>query len=294
MNILGKVGGVGAILGVLAVGIAFDGYFITQEGTVDSVKRNGKFERIAPPGLNFKIPLIESRTTIDTKIRKNYEEMPVSTSREMPAIGKISMNWKAKPGSIKNIIKEHGTLEKYEATILDPVLRDATKSIIAKHSAGELTTQRDSVKAKILGELLEAFSKEPIVVLGLNLEDVKFPDNYLESIAIKQAAKNEKDAEAFRLEKQALQAEQETNTKKARAAGNLALDIAKAKGIKLLGEAEAEAIDAKGRALKGNPLIVELVKAENWNGSYLTTGIGQGANTLMDLRQPATGTKGHQ
>lgn len=41
---------------------------------------------------------------------------------------------------------------------------------------------------------------------------------------------------------------------------------AAAAAIEMKGEAEAKAIKAKAEALKNNPLIVELTKAQNWNG----------------------------
>ena len=45
--------------------------FITKEGHVDVVKRFGKAISVAQPGLNFKIPLIDTTDTIEIRTRKN-------------------------------------------------------------------------------------------------------------------------------------------------------------------------------------------------------------------------------
>jgi regulator of protease activity HflC (stomatin/prohibitin superfamily) len=46
---------------------------------------------------------------------------------------------------------------------------------------------------------------------------------------------------------------------------------AQAQSVKLQGEAEASAIDARGKALRDNPQLVSLVAAEKWNGVLPTT-----------------------
>ena len=89
-----------------------------------------------------------------------------------------------------------------------------------------------------------------------------------------------------KLAKQALTAQQEVNTAKAKADGIKAIAKAEADAIALKGAAEATAIDAKAKALRDNPLIVELTKAQNWNGnlpsSYTAMG-DAGALPILDI-----------
>jgi regulator of protease activity HflC (stomatin/prohibitin superfamily) len=46
---------------------------------------------------------------------------------------------------------------------------------------------------------------------------------------------------------------------------------ADAEAIRLRGEAEADAIQARGEAIRANPLLIDLTKAENWNGQLPST-----------------------
>ena len=59
---------VSTVIGLAVAATIFDGYFITQEGTRDVVKRTGQIVRQVAPGLHFKIPIIESVITVDVKI----------------------------------------------------------------------------------------------------------------------------------------------------------------------------------------------------------------------------------
>jgi regulator of protease activity HflC (stomatin/prohibitin superfamily) len=51
---------------------------------------------------------------------------------------------------------------------------------------------------------------------------------------------------------------------------------AQADSVKLQGDAEAHAINARGKALRDNPALIQLVQAEKWDGKLPTTmGPGQ-------------------
>ena len=102
---------------------------------------------------------------------------------------------------------------------------------------------------------------------------------------MKQTEKNLADAEVFKLEKQNLEAQRAVNTANAEAQSITVKAKAEADAIKLKGEAEAKAIEAKSKALQGNPLIVELTKAQQWNGALPTYSLGEGSNFLLDMRK---------
>lgn len=56
---------------------------------------------------------------------------------------------------------------------------------------------------------------------------------------------------------------------------------AAAKAIKLRGEAEAAAIDARGKALRDNPALVALTQAERWDGKLPTTMVPNGSVPML-------------
>jgi len=289
------------IITKIVIGLLFfiitliNSFYTVNEGHIGVIKRFSEAISQVEPGLHWKIPFVDSVNEIEIRTRKNVETMPVATKEQMRAQATVSVNWTVKKAFVLDLYKKYGSLEQFEDRILDPKLRTMTKESIAKYTAEDNINKREVVSALIYDNFLKVVSDYPIIVDTLQYEDIKLPEKYLKSIDEKQTAKNERDAEKFRLEKQAQVAQQAVNTAnaqrdaaKARADGQ-AYKIeteakAEADSIKLKGIAEAEAIKAKAKALKSNPLIVELTKAQNWNGQLPTTVMGDGQGVLMDLR----------
>ena len=260
-------------------------FFITKEGHVDVVKRFGKAISVAQPGLNFKIPLIDTTDTIEIRTRKNVEEMSAATAEQMPVSATVSMNWSANQETILDLYKAYGSLEQFEFRVIDPKFRAITKESIAKFTAEETINKRDQVEQRLRDYLTTATQDLPIKISSLNIENIELPKNYLQSIEVKQTEKNLADAEVFKLEKQNLEAQRAVNTANADAQSITLRAKAEADAIKLKGEAEAKAIEAKSKALQGNPLIVQLTQAQQWDGKLPTHMMGEGSNFLLDMRK---------
>ena len=274
------------ILGtVFSVIVLLTSFFITKEGHVDVVKRFGKAIYVAQPGLNFKIPLIDTTDTIEIRTRKNVEEMSAATAEQMPVTTTVSMNWAVESQTVLDLYKAYGSLEQFEQRVIDPKFRAIAKESVAKFTAEETINKRDLVEQRLRDSLIQALQDLPIKISSLNIENIELPKNYLQSIEVKQTEKNLADAEVFKLEKQNLEAQRAVNTANAEAQSITVKAKAEADAIKLKGEAEAKAIEAKSKALQGNPLIVELTKAQQWNGALPTYSLGEGSNFLLDMRK---------
>ena len=292
---MGKKAIILTIIGTVGFFAFMSSMYTVNEGHIGVIKRWSEAIAQVDPGLHFKMPFIDTVEEVEIRTRKNVEKMPVSTKEQMRAEAIVSTNWTVKKEFVLQLYKQYGSLAQFEERILDPKLRTMSKENISKFTAEENINKREVVSGNIYASLAESMASYPVTVDTLQYEDIKLPEKYLKSIDDKQTAKNERDAEAFRLAKQAQVAQQKVNTAnaerdaaKARADGE-AYKIEKeaeahAKSISLKGKAEAEAIKAKAAALKSNPLIVELTKAQNWNGALPTTMMGDGQGVLMDLR----------
>lgn len=291
---------IGRIIAIPVVAVAtiigiFSSWFITPEGHVDVVKRFGEAKYIANPGLNWKIPLVDTTTTIEIRTRKNSEKMSAATSEQMPVTVVASMNWTVKKSDVLNLFKDYGSLEQFESRVIDPKFRSVVKESVAKYKAEETIGKRDQVTNRVRDEFIASAIKLPIDVSAINIENISLPAAYLKSIETKQTEKNLADAEVFKLQKQNLEAQRAVNIANAekesamkRAEGKAYSITVQAKAeaskIEMLGKAEATKIDAITKAMKANPQYVKLVEMQRWNGSYVTTGIGTGSGVLMDLR----------
>ncbi len=270
------------------------GIYTIEEGHVGIVKRWGKAVSAVEPGLNFKMPYMETVEEIEIRARKNEEVLAASTSETMPITVTVSINWAVIKEQALDMYVNYGGLSQFESRILDPRLRSATKEAIAKHPADRIIQQREVIIGDIQTSLNKTMHGFPVELDSVQLENLKLPENYLQAIGEKQREKELAKAEEHRLTKQQHTAQQAVNTanadrdsQRARADG-MAYEIntiaeAEAKAIKLRGAAEAEAIEKKAQAIANNFTLVEYTRALNWDGKLPATVMGEGTNILWGM-----------
>ena len=271
-----------ALVTILLLSMSF---YTVDEGHVGIVKTFGEAKKQTNPGLHFKVPFIDSVEEIEVRTRKNEEKMPSSTEEQMPVTVEVSVNWTVDKTAALDMFRNYGGLSQFENRILDPRFRSAVKSVIPKYKAEQLIQDRASAINNIEAALLEEMKEFPLTVDNVQIENIVLPQKYIQSIQTKQTEKNLADAEKHKLERQRLEALREVNTADAKAQGIVKVAEAEANAIKLKGEAEAAAIEAKAKALRDNPLIVELTKAQTWNGQLPQTVLGEGGMPILDMRK---------
>ncbi len=294
----GKRGVLGVIMLLailLAIGFSMAlAMYTVEEGHVGIVKRFGEATEQVNPGLHVKIPFVDTVEILEIRTRKNVEKLNASTHEQMPVRAEVSINWTVKRDQAFELFKRYGGLSQFESRILDPKLRSAAKDALARYKAEEIIQNRSRVIAQIEELLIDATKGYPVKLDSAQLENLDLPQKYIQSIETKQTEKNLAAAEKHRLERQNLEAQREVNTANAkRDAAKATADgkayaikteaVADAEAIKLRGSAEAEAIQKKAEALSDSHLLVDYVRAQQWNGQLPQTIMGSGQNILWNM-----------
>ncbi len=281
------------IIAILAF-IGYQSVYTVDEGHVGIIKRFGEATEQVNPGLHGKLPFIDSIEVLEIRTRKNVERLNASTHEQMPVTAEVSINWTVIRDQAFDLFKDYGGLLQFEQRILDPKLRSAAKDALARYKAEELIQNRSHVIGQIEQLLVEAMKDYPVKLDSAQLENLTLPAKYIQSIETKQTEKNLAAAEKHRLERQNLEAQREVNTAmaqrdaaKAHADGK-AYAIqkeaeAEAGAIKVKGFAEAAAIREKSKALSQSTMLVDYVKAQQWNGQMPSTIMGSDQNVLWSL-----------
>lgn len=264
--------------------LMFSSVYTVNEGHIGIVKRFSEAKTQVNPGLHFKVPFIDSVEEIEVRTRKNEEKMASSTREQMPVTLVVSVNWTVDKSAALDLFRQYGGLPQFEARILDPRFRSATKDVIPKYDAEQLIQDRASAIQAIEVSFIEEMASFPVSVDNIQIENIVLPMKYLTSVETKQTEKNLAAAEKHKLARQNLEAQRAVNTAKAKADGIELVAIAEAKAIKIKGLAEAEAITAKAKALGNNPLIVKLTEAQNWDGKLPATMLGGDNMPILDMR----------
>ena len=284
------------VIGLIVVAILWSALYTIDEGHVGIVKRFGEATTQVSPGLHYKIPIADTVNELEIRTRKNSEALKASTFEQMPVQVEVSVNWTVNRTEAFELYKNYGGLDQFENRILDPRLRSATKDALARFKAEQIIQNRGQVISKIEDTLAEAMGDFPVKLDSVQIENLVLPAKYLQSIETKQTEKNLAAAEKHRLERQKLEAQREVNTaeaqrdaEKARADGSAyAITVeaqAQAEAIRVKGIAEAETMQKKSNAIKNNKILVDNVKALQWNGQMPTTVMGSGQDILWNMKE---------
>ncbi|MNP43227.1 hypothetical protein D3C76_1370320 [compost metagenome] len=132
-----------------------------------------------------------------------------------------------------------------------------------------------AIKATITG---------PVIIDSVQVENIDFSDAYEKAIEARMAAEVQVKTREQQLATEQVQAQIRVTQAQAEADSQVAQAKADALATELRGKAEAEAIKARAQALASNQNLVELTKAERWNGVLPTTVLPNGALPFIDIK----------
>lgn len=276
----------GGIAAIAALSVAGGSFYTVDEGERAVVVSQGKVVGISGPGLHWKKPLIDDRHIISVRTQAiEFRDEPVYTADRQTANVTFSINYAAIPsdGEILALYREFQTLEGFESRALNRQAREQIKNVFGRFTADTAIRERGRLNNEVFA-VIDNLGGGLAKIEGVNIENINFSD------AVEKAAEDRAQAEMLvQTEKQKLEREKvlaEINVTKAKAEAEsiLARKKADAEGIKAVGEAEAAAIKAKSDALSQSPSLVELTKAEKWDGKLPQTFVPGSAIPLLNLQ----------
>jgi regulator of protease activity HflC (stomatin/prohibitin superfamily) len=162
---------------------------------------------------------------------------------------------------------------------LRPQIRTAVRDGIAEYNAANLiSSQRMELQRNIELALSESLERDNLRILGVLLRDVRIPTLITDAIEEKQAAEQQVEVE----ENRRRQAEIAAQRRVIEAEGERDAAIARAEG-------EAQALELRADALRGNPDLIQLEFAQRLAPTVQTIMLPTDGNFLLDVRQLAGG-----
>src|SRR5262245_60637448 len=235
--------------------------FNTHAGTVDIVLRRGAPVRVTEPGLNFKLPYVESRHTVELRERayvKTYE----SASRDPMELNvSVALNWAVNKEHVVQMYNQFGDLDQFEQRIIAPRLPDAVKAVVSRFAVNELLTKRTELRDQARAAALAVIPQQIRTITGLRVTTVGVPKAYTNRIAAVQVAREAANAQEQVLRQQNFKAQETFNTAKAQADATKAQADAEAYAIMIKGKAQLDIQERQAAILKSNPLLVDWERA---------------------------------
>jgi len=255
----------GAIAVVATIMLFFGTYFTVSENERAVLTRFGQIQSVRDPGLHFKLPFVNSTAFYRIDIQATGPKQPVNTytidNQEVDVL--FTIHYRIDPKSIEFIYRNAQDYQpRLEAMAIDRLKAEMGKINVA-HVAEKRGLLRDSIKNAIAVDALEKYG---VTVVDFQLTNLEYTKSFKAAVEAAAAAKANVETREQERVQALLTAERMRVEAKGKADSYLFEREAEAKGIKLKGEAEAAAIKARADALASNAQLVELEKAQKWDG----------------------------
>lgn len=253
------------IIAVLGVVFFFMTYYTVAEYERGVLTRFGQIQSVEGPGLHFKMPFVNSITFYRTDIQASATKQPINTytidNQEVDVM--FTIHFRLTPDKIEFVYRNAQDYQpRLEAMAIDRLKAEMGKVNVA-HVAEKRGAIRDAIKNAIATDALEKYG---VTVVDFQLTNLEYTKSFKQAVEAAAAAKANVETREQERQQALLTAERMRVEAKGKADSYLFEREAEAKGIKLKGEAEAAAIKARADALASNAQLVELEKAQRWDG----------------------------
>ena len=281
------VAAVAAFALLVGLGVLLGSWYTIDERERGVILRNGKVTGIATPGLGFKVPLIDKVVEISLETFKTRFERTLSYSADQQTAElTFSVNWRASESGVVDVYRQFGGVTGLSERVILPGVLEASKTVFGRNTAVTAIQNRAALNTAIEDAVRAALKDTPVIVEGVQVENIDFSDAYERSVEQSMLAEVEVQRIRQNAEREKVSAEITVTQAEAQARAKLAAARAEADAIKLRGDAEATAIRARGEALRDNPALVNLVQAERWDGRLPATMVPGGALPMLALGGP--------
>ncbi|MBQ4084752.1 MAG: hypothetical protein IJC30_03755 [Alphaproteobacteria bacterium] len=247
-----------------------------------------------PEGLYFYNPISTNIVTMDVRLQKKKIKLETYTKDIQQTNMFIAVNYHVDPVNAHTLYQKIGMT--YETTLIEPIVLSTVKDVVGKVEADKFINNREIVTEEIKQKLEKSLDGSNIIIQSVSIEDISFSGAFEAAIEAKQIATQEaikSQNETVRVteegKQQVIQARAASDSQKAQAdADAYAIEVeskAKAEAIRQMGLAEAEAIREKSKALAENASLVELTKAEKWNGQLPQNIYGSAPVPFLDVNK---------
>jgi regulator of protease activity HflC (stomatin/prohibitin superfamily) len=259
-----------ALVLILGIGTAGGSFYTVTTGDTAVIYRNGRIVGTNGDGLHWKTPWIDSVSEVNTRtIKITYDHVDSFTSDQQLTHSKITVIFHLDPAKLIPTISRYGL--KYWDTIITPVVPTEFKSVINSNNSVQIISSRDKMAADTADHVRAKLAEEGVVLESVQLENIDFSPEYQHAIETAMQARADVQREEQVLAKKKVEAQQKIVDAKGKADAAIEDARGKAESTRLNAIQEAEALRVVGEQLAKNPLTIEKLKAERWDGKLPTT-----------------------
>ncbi len=260
-------------------------WFTVDQGERGVHLRNGKIIGTAEPGMGFKMPFFDSIVKISTQTHTvSYERLQAYSHDQQPATIRVSVTYAVPPDRVEDLYANFKSLDAMVTRLVDRQVPTQVENIFGKYTAISAVQERIKFVLDVT-EAIKSAINGPIEISSVQVENIDFSDAYEKSVEDRMRAEVEVQTQKQNLEKERVSAQIAVTKAQAEADSQLARAKAEAESIRIKGDAEASAIKSRAEALAKNQDLVELTKAEKWDGKLPSTMLPNSTLPFLDAKK---------
>lgn len=198
---------------VVAILVIFSQSIVTvNSGTVGVVKTFGKVERVIYPGLNIKVPFVQTVVTYNTQriiyetsdypteSMADYTDYSVDTTTKdgQPVKIKYSVRFSVNPDNVEWIANNLGDEIDIVEKIVKTDSRIYVRGFVREYEANELYTGNVTAVQDVISQALsENFSENGLILDEFGIRSIDFSTEYVSAIEQKQIEKEKVTTEKY-------------------------------------------------------------------------------------------------
>ncbi len=203
---------------------------------------SGIENRILGEGTHFRIPFLESITSVSVRVQKTDVKAEAASKDLQTVTTDIVVNWHLDASNVNKIYQQVGDEETVTDRIIVPAVSEVVKAATAQNTVAEVLGKRAELKSQIDKLLSERLAPYSVILDDVSIVNVNFSPEFNKAIEEKQVAQQEAERALFRAQQASAEAQATINTAK--------------------GEAEANRL--KQQSL--SPELLQLRTIEKWDG----------------------------
>lgn len=262
---------VGGVVSLIVLVVVLGSFYTVDEGERGVVIRTGEVTGVATPGLHWKLPILDRVQHISTREHVAlYSNMEAYSRDQQPATMTVSVTYRVDASRVAEVYSSFGDRQGLVDRQITRRVMEDVKTVFGTFNAESSIRERARLNAEIVDRIRSTVTG-PVFIVGVQVEDVSFSKAYENSVEQRMLAEVAVQRENQNLERERVLANIVRTQAEAEADRVRFAAQAEADAIRMRGEAEASAIRERAEALAENENLVELVKAERWDGKLPTT-----------------------
>jgi regulator of protease activity HflC (stomatin/prohibitin superfamily) len=198
--------------GLIAIILLFGTYVTIPSGFCGVMTTFGAASQmVLAPGLHFKMPFIQGVVKMNVQVQKNQLTEHAASLDLQDVETTVATNWNINNSDASWIYQQIGMEDVLNERIIQPVVSNAIKAVVAHYNAEDLVEKRDLVRGQI--EDLIRKNLKPyhvnVDVDGVSITNFSFSPDYEKAIEQKQVAQQRAQQAEYELQQAKVEAERQ-------------------------------------------------------------------------------------